>query len=96
MAKLIFINGKVKEVSYSVASEIKYILDGHREPKNAKQEEYLNQIDTVLFDPPKKQTIARPHKDREPDLALRAMMQDPKLSGKSKFDRIGKHLRGKI
>lgn len=94
MAKLKFITGETKEVPYSVAAEIKYILEGHREPKNDKQAQYISLVEDVIFEPKKAQQVIRKHK--EPDLALRAMLDDPRLVGKKKFERIGSYLRERL
>lgn len=95
MAKLKFITGEVKEVPYSVAAEINHILEGHREPKNDKQAQYVSLIEDVVFEPRKAQQVVM-RRAKEPDLALRAMLDDPRLHGKEKFNRIGSYLRGRL
>ena len=95
MATLIFNDGREKKVSHNQAGVIREIMDGERLAKNEAEEKYVSQIKEVRFEPLKtrQESYASRYSQKEPDLIMRAIMQDPKIRGKAKFKAVAQRLK---
>lgn len=96
MATLVFYSGKRLEVDHTKAATILAVLNGEREPEDAKQAEFILQVKDVLFPPLPMGMRQRKSKsvDRKEAEAIKKINADSTLTEKQKFEAIGKTLRG--
>lgn len=102
MAKLIMVDGTVRQVDYNTAAKVYEVLTGAKKPEDKKQEEFALQVKDVHFndgleDAKEKDSQMFPGKrqpppKQPPDPKLQEAMNGP-LKGYEKFKAIGRVLK---
>lgn len=97
MAKLLMIDGTVRNVDYNKAAKILEILNGLKEPDDDKQAEFVLKVKDVDFGDNHRVTHASPRRTSiEHDEEIDKIIANPKLKGVEKARAVARRIKERV